>query len=93
MYEQTGGNRKLKNQDGGLKTSNTYISACTQGSKDIITALPMFSESGNTNRLMQRLLDEWIYEESKLARLNCRLKDASFLIHNWSTRRAVSAVV
>ena len=47
-----------KNQDGGLKTSNTYFSACTQGSKDIITALLMFSGSGNMTRLMRRLLAE-----------------------------------
>ena len=58
VYEQRGGNQKWKNQDGSLKTSNTCISACTQGSNDIITALPMFSGSGNTTRLMRRLLDE-----------------------------------
>ena len=58
VYEQTGGNRKWKNQDSGLKTSNTYISACTQASNNIITAVPMFSGSGNTTRLVRRLLDE-----------------------------------
>ena len=39
MYDLTEGNRKWKNQDGGLKTSKTYISACTQDSNEIATAL------------------------------------------------------
>ena len=44
LYDQTGGNQKGKNQDGGLETSKNSISACTQDSNVIPTALPMFWE-------------------------------------------------
>ena len=39
-------------------------------------AIPMFSESGNTTRPLQRLLDVWIYEASKMAHINLQLTDA-----------------
>ena len=45
LYDQTGGNQKWKNQDGGLETSKNIISACTQDSDEIPTALRMFLES------------------------------------------------
>ena len=45
LYDQTGENQKWKNQDGGLETSNTYISACTQDSTEISIAIHMFSGS------------------------------------------------
>jgi len=48
LYNQTGRNRKSKTQDGGLWTSNTCISVCTQDSNENPTGIPMFSVLDNT---------------------------------------------
>ena len=38
----------------------------------------MFSGSGNKTRLLRRLLDVWICEESYMMHINLRLMDANF---------------
>ena len=43
----------------------TYVSASIHNNNKIPTAIPMFSGSGYKIRLMWRLLDMWICEESK----------------------------
>ncbi|HEY5139360.1 MAG TPA: hypothetical protein VIJ25_08610, partial [Methylococcales bacterium] len=45
-------NRKWKIQDGGHQTGTTYNSACGQDSNEMSTAIPMFSASGNTTKLL-----------------------------------------
>ena len=74
----------------GSRYDVTHISACIYVGNTISAAKLMLSGSGNKTKLMRRLLDKGIHEESKM---NCRLTDALFLIHNWSTRRAVFAVL
>ena len=52
-----------------------HISACIRERKEIPTAVPMFSGSGNKTRLLRRPLDVWIREESRMADINFRLTD------------------
>jgi hypothetical protein len=55
-----------------------YIEACIQDSNETPTAMPMYSGSGYKTRLMQKQLDVWIGEESKIPNINCWLTDAMF---------------
>ena len=56
----------------GSRYGITYVLTLIHDSNEISTAIPMFleSESGNTTRLLQRLHDVWICEESKMAHIN-----------------------
>ena len=51
-------------------TEITYISASIQDSKEISTAIPMFSGSGNTERLVRRQSDVRICKDSIVAAIN-----------------------
>ena len=50
-------NRKWEFQDGGLQTGSIHITICKHDRNTIPTAMPMFSESGNTKRLVRILSD------------------------------------
>ena len=77
-------------------------SACIHDSNEIPTVLPMFSRSGYTTRLQQRLPDEWICEESKMTVCNRKRYDITGLLHwgctganvlqRWSTKNNINNV-
>ena len=48
----------------------TYISSGIQDSKEIPTAMPMLPESGNPERLVAILYDDWVCRKSKMVVIN-----------------------
>ena len=59
--------RIFKIQDGGSQTGNTYISACIQHNCTIPTAIPMFSRSRNSIKLLLILYYASGSQKSKMA--------------------------
>ena len=62
----------------GSRKDITHISAYIHGSNKLLTAIPMFSGSGYTTRLLRRLSDVWISCELKMASVNRKLMCAIF---------------
>jgi len=54
----------------GSRYEITYISASTHDINEILTAIPMFSRSGDTKKLLRRLSDVRIRDKSKMAAIN-----------------------
>ena len=53
-------NWKWEFHDGGLQTGSTHVSAGRHDRNRISKAIPMFSESGNTKRLVELLSDDCV---------------------------------
>ena len=57
----------------GSRQELTYISARIHNSNESQKAIPMFSESDNTERLVGKLSDVWLYCKSQMAAINRKL--------------------
>ena len=61
-------NRKGEIQDGGLQNRmNLYLSLRRKVRNEIPSAMPMFSGSGNTEKLVGILSNVWVCRKSKIA--------------------------
>ena len=57
---------KMAAEKNVLSRSSAYI----HDSNEIPTAIPMFSNAGNTEGLVERLSDVWVSQKSKMAAIN-----------------------
>ena len=62
----------------GSRWEITHVSARAHDRNELPTSIPMFSGSGNTERLVRILYDAWVCWKSNMAHINLRWKDAIF---------------